>query len=70
MTLLYTRPTVVLTLMNGRHLLPYHEAPALERALRKIIADAAASAVFHLFCLVDGVFDLPGLADVSARIKQ
>ena len=31
--------------------------PALESALRKMVADAAAGAVFHLFCLIDGVAD-------------
>lgn len=29
--------------------------PDLESALRKVIADAASSPLFHLFCLLDGV---------------
>lgn len=33
------------------------KSPELESALRKIIADAAAWPLFHLFCLADGVID-------------
>lgn len=33
------------------------KSPELESALRKIIANAAAWPLFHLFCLADGVVD-------------
>lgn len=39
---------------------------ALERALRKVIADAAAYPLFHLLCLLDGVADAPELEGVAA----
>lgn len=32
-------------------------SPALDSALRRVVADAAADAIFHLFCLLDGVAD-------------
>ena len=38
---------------------------ALESALRKVIADAAAYPLFHLLSLADGVADPPSIADVS-----
>ena len=41
--------------------------PAMERALRKLIADAAAYPMFHLLALVDGVTDPPHLSDVQDR---
>lgn len=37
---------------------------ALESALRKIVADAAASPLFHLMSLADGVADFPELKDI------
>ncbi len=40
------------------------KGPAMERALRKLIASAAATPIFDLLCLVDGVADAPELADV------
>ena len=39
-------------------------SPALERALRKIVANAAAYPLFHLMCLADGVADPPALGDM------
>lgn len=38
---------------------------AMESALRKVIADAAAYPVFHLFCLIDGVCDTPQIEDIQ-----
>ena len=38
--------------------------PALERALRKIVADAVAHPLFHILSLADGVADFPELKDV------
>jgi hypothetical protein len=40
------------------------KSQAMERALRKLIASAAATAIFDLLCLVDGVADAPELEDV------
>lgn len=41
------------------------KTPAMESALRKLVASAAASPVFHLLCLADGVADPAPLADVQ-----
>jgi hypothetical protein len=41
--------------------------PAMERALRKLIASAAAKPIFHLLCLADGVTEAPPLEDVQDR---
>jgi hypothetical protein len=38
---------------------------ALEGALRKLIADAAAYPLFHLLSLADGIVDAPELDDVQ-----
>jgi hypothetical protein len=38
---------------------------AMESALRKLIASAAATPVFDLLCLADGVADAASLADVQ-----
>jgi hypothetical protein len=48
--------------------------PALERALRKVIADAAAYPLFHMLCIADGVADPPVLhddlrEDVSSKLS-
>ena len=39
--------------------------PAMERALRKLIASAAASPMFDLLCLIDEVADAPAVEDVQ-----
>jgi len=39
--------------------------PALDSALRKVIADAAAYPMFHLLSLVDGVADPPSIGDLG-----
>lgn len=41
--------------------------PALERALRKVVADAAAHPLFHLLSLADGIADVPDLEDVQSE---
>ncbi len=43
------------------------KTPAMERALRKLIADAAAYPIFHLLCLTDGVSDPTEVSDVDER---
>ena len=42
------------------------KGPAMERALRKLIASAAATPIFDLLCLADGVSDVPALGDIKA----
>lgn len=46
------------------------KTPALERALRKLVADAAAYPLFHLLSLADGVVDPPQLSDVEDRDRM
>lgn len=41
--------------------------PEMQHALRKLIADAAAHPIFHLFSLAEGVVDPPTLEDVQDR---
>ena len=43
--------------------------PAMERAIRKVIADAAAYPIFHLLSIADGVADQPEIDGVSAEDK-
>jgi hypothetical protein len=38
---------------------------SMQSALRKLMADAAASPLFHLFCMIDGVADPPELTDIQ-----
>jgi hypothetical protein len=40
------------------------KSPAMLSALRKVIASAAATPLFDLFCLVDGVADAERLEDI------
>ena len=40
------------------------KTPAMERALRKMVASAAATTIFDLLCLIDGVADAPPVDDV------
>jgi hypothetical protein len=42
------------------------KTPAMETALRKVIADAAAYPIFHLLSIADGVADPPDINEVSA----
>lgn len=42
------------------------QTPAMESALRKIIADAAAYPIFHLLSFADGVADAPDIGEVAA----
>ncbi len=43
------------------------KTPEMERALRKVVASAAAGPLFRLFCLVDGVADPPVALEVEER---
>lgn len=40
-----------------RDALPRLDSAAAESAMRKVLADAAASAMFRVFCVIDGVGD-------------
>ncbi len=42
------------------------KSPAMESALRKVLADAAAYPMFHLLSIADGVADPPDIESVSA----
>jgi hypothetical protein len=43
---------------------------AMESALRKILADAAAHPMFHLFCLADGVVDPPPMTRIQKEDRS